>query len=117
MPFDAELDFAAASSFERAVSDHLSEHQGVRHVCLFAHPINRIDVTGVEAFMQLSKQLSERGITLHISGIKLPVETALRRAGELRDSPFLKMYRTDADALHALQQLTPLPDDMGAASI
>ncbi|MEK7345229.1 MAG: SulP family inorganic anion transporter [Pseudomonadota bacterium] len=117
MRMDAELDFAAASSFERAVSEHLSEHPQVRHVCLFAQPINRIDVTGVETFAQLYKQLTDRGITLHISGIKLPVDTALRRAGELHNGPFLKMYRTDAEALLALRTLDPLPADMAAAAI
>jgi SulP family sulfate permease len=89
----------------------------VRHVCLFAHPINRIDVTGVESFSQICRQLAAHDITLHISGIKLPVETALRRAGELGHSPLLKMYRTDAEALQALRQLAPLPDDIGAALI
>jgi SulP family sulfate permease len=71
----------------------------------------------VETFGQLHRQLASRGITLHISGIKLPVETALRRAGELRESDNLKLYRTDADALVALAQLTPLPDDIAAAAI
>ena len=32
---------------------HLSEHTDVRHVCLFAHPINRIDATGVEMVRKL----------------------------------------------------------------
>ncbi|PUE34281.1 SulP family inorganic anion transporter [Limnohabitans sp. Jir72] len=114
---DAELDFAAASGFERAITEHLALHPDVQHVCLFAQPINRVDATGVETFGQLQRQLSSRGITLHISGIKLPVETALKRAGELPQSPLLKMYRTDADALHALRQLAPLPDDMAAAAI
>jgi len=114
---DAELDFAAASDFERAIVDHLARHLEVRHVCLFAHPINRIDATGVATFGQLHRQLSHRGITLHISGIKLPVETALRRAGELHEGPWLKMYRTDADALQALKALDPLPTDMAAAAI
>ncbi len=114
---DAELDFAAASGFERAISTHLSQHPGVRHVCLFAQPINRIDVTGAEAFAQVRRQLAAQGITLHISGIKLPVETALRRAGELAAAPGLRLYRTDAEALQALQQLAPLPNDMAAAAI
>jgi SulP family sulfate permease len=113
---DAELDFAAASAFDRAITDHLTHHPDVRHVCLFAQPINRIDVTGVEIFGQLHRQLASRGITLHISGIKLPVETALRRAGELQEGPHLKLYRTDADALLALTQLTRLPNDMAAAA-
>jgi SulP family sulfate permease len=114
---DAELDFAAASDFDRAITDHLAQHPDVQHVCLFAQPINRVDVTGVETFGQLQRQLASRGITLHISGIKLPVETALRRAGELQDSPHLKLYRTDAEALQAMAQLTPLPDDIAAAAI
>ena len=112
---DAELDFAAASNFERTITDHLAQHPDTRHVCLFAQPINRIDATGVEAFAQLQKQLIGRGITLHISGIKLPVEKVLQQAGELL--PGLLLYRTDADALQALRQLAPLPDDIGAASI
>jgi sulfate permease, SulP family len=114
---DAELDFAAASGLERAITEHLSAHHGVRHVCLFAQPINRIDVTGVESFSQICRQLAAHDITLHISGIKLPVETALRRAGELGHSPLLKMYRTDTEALAALRQLEPLPQDMAAAAI
>ena len=114
---DAELDFAAASALERAITEHLSAHPDVRHVCLFAQPINRIDVTGVESFSQICRQLAAHEITLHISGIKLPVETALRQAGELGDGPLLKMYRTDAEALQALRQLAPLPDDIGAAQI
>jgi len=114
---DAELDFAAASGLERAITEHLATHPDVRHVCLFAQPINRIDVTGVETFVQIRRHLAAHQITLHISGIKLPVETALRRAGELADDPALKMYRTDAETLQALRQLGPLPADMAAAAI
>jgi len=104
---DAELDFAAASGFERAITDHLARHPDVKHVCLFAQPINRVDATGVETFGQLHRQLGNRGISLHISGLKLPVETTLRRAGELQESPQLKIYRTDTEALQALSELGP----------
>lgn len=114
---DAELDFAASSDFERAIADHLARHPDTQHVCLFAHPINRIDATGVETFGQLSRQLASRGITLHISGIKLPVEKALQRAGEWSEGPLLKMYRTDGEALQALRQLDPEPEDIAAAAI
>lgn len=102
---DAELDFAAASALERAIVSHLSAHPDVRHVCLFAHPINRIDATGVDTFRKIEALLQERAITLHISGIKLPVETVLLRAGCLAPRAGLCMYRTDADALQALQAL------------
>jgi len=102
---DAELDFAAASTLERNINEYLAAHPDVLHVCLFAQPINRIDATGVEVFGQLRRALVERQVTLHLSGIKLPVEKMLKRAGELPESPWLRLYRTDADALAALQAL------------
>ena len=110
---DAELDFAAASTLERAVMEHLGQHPNVAHVCLFALPINRIDATGVESLAKLEAMLRERGISLHISGMKLPVETVLRRAGCLQAHAGLHMYRTDAESIQQLRQLEALPADMG----
>lgn len=107
---DAELDFASATDMERAIVEHLAAHPDVKHVCLFAQPINRVDATGVETFVQLRKLLAERGITLHIIGIKLPVERVLEKAGALDPSPLLKMYRTDTEALQAFErELAPEP--------
>jgi SulP family sulfate permease len=110
---DAELDFAASSTLERDVMEHLGLHPNVAHVCLFALPINRIDATGVESLAKLEAMLRERGISLHISGMKLPVETVLRRAGCLQAHAGLHMYRTDAEAIQQLRQLETLPADMG----
>jgi SulP family sulfate permease len=108
---DGELDFASASSFEEALVAHLAAHPGTRRVVLFAQPINRIDATGVEVFGQLRSALESRGIELHISGIKLPVERVLAKAGALEPSPLLHLYRTDADALQALthEPASPVP--------
>ncbi|HYD75897.1 SulP family inorganic anion transporter [Ramlibacter sp.] len=102
---DAELDFASASALERTLVEHLAAHPDTRHVCLFAQPINRVDATGVEVFASLRKLLQGRGITLHISGMKLPVERVLRRAGELPEGPQLRLYRTDQEALQAFDGL------------
>ncbi len=102
---DAELDFASASALERAITEHLTQHPEVHHVCLFAQPINRIDATGVEVFGQLCAALHAHGVALHISGIKLPVETVLRKADALPVGPLLHMYRTDVDALRALRNI------------
>jgi SulP family sulfate permease len=104
---DDELDFASASAFERAILEHLAAHPEVRHVAMFAQPMNRVDTTGVEVFTQLRKTLQERGVHLHISGLKLPVERVLRKAGALEDGPLLSTYRTDAEALQAFEQLAP----------
>ena len=99
---DGALDFASASAFERALVEHIARHPDTRHVALFAHPINRIDATGVEVFIQLRNMLAERGISLHLSGIKLPVETVLRNAGALEPGPLLHLYRTDAETVQSL---------------
>lgn len=104
---DAELDFAAASSFERTISEFLNLHPETRHVCLFAHPINRIDASGIEAFATLQANLAIRKITLHVTGMKLPVERVLMRSGHLQASTMLRLYRTDAQAIQSLSQVRP----------
>ena len=114
---DAELDFAAASSFEKYITEQLRNLPQVQHVCLFAQPINRIDATGVETLQQLRQQLAGRGIQLHISGIKLPVEKALRLAGELKAGQGVNLYRTDIEAINALRALQSLPDDIAGMAI
>jgi SulP family sulfate permease len=99
---DAELDFASASTLERAVSVALAERPGLTDVCLFAHPINRVDITGAEVFGNIRRLLESKGVRLHISGLKLPAQQVLERAGLLAPGPMLFSYRTDAEALAAL---------------
>jgi len=114
---DAELDFASATAFERAVVEHLAAHPDTRDVCLFAQPINRIDATGVETFGSVRRMLHGRGITLHLSGLKLPVERVLRKAGELQDGPLLRLYRTDAEALQAFGTPSAAEGEVLAAQV
>ncbi len=102
---DAELDFASAAALERRVAEHLARHADVRHICLFALPINRVDVTGTETFARLLALALGRGGRLHVSGLKLPAEQVLRRAGLLEPGSHLSLYRTDAEALAALARL------------
>ena len=96
---DAELDFGSASALEQAVTTFLVEHPDTRNVMLFAQPINRIDATGVEVFSRLRTTLHKQGICLYLVGLKLPVETILRRVGELHDHPNLRCHPTEAEAL------------------
>ncbi|MGE8319604.1 MAG: SulP family inorganic anion transporter [Comamonas sp.] len=103
---DAELDFASAKALESRISDDLARASGTRHVVLFAQPINRIDVTGVEMFAQLASHVHRLRGTLHISGLKLPVEKTLERAGLLGPASGIVTYRTDTEAVHRLQSLS-----------
>lgn len=106
---DAALDFATAAGFERTVAEHLETHPDTRHVMWIAHPVNWTDVTGAEAFGRLRQALALRGITLHLVGIKLPVEQLLRAAGHLDNEQGLRTYRTEAEALQALPLLDAAP--------
>jgi SulP family sulfate permease len=99
---DAALDFASAASFERTVMDHAMADAGVRRVYLVAQGINRVDATGAEVFAGLRAQLAARGIGMVISGLKLPVEQVLRKAGALDAGPSLELHRTEVQALAAL---------------
>jgi SulP family sulfate permease len=99
---DAALDFASATALEKRVTDELASRPGVRHLCLFAQPINRIDVTGVEAFVRLQLLMQSRGGLFHVSGLKLPVEKTLQAAQALKASGHLVVHRTDAQAISAL---------------
>ena len=102
MRMDAELDFATASTLERAITVTLAMRPELTDVCLFAQPINRIDVTGAEVFGAIRRLLESKGVRLHLSGLKLPAQQVLERAGLLAPGPLLFIYRTDADALAAL---------------
>jgi SulP family sulfate permease len=106
---DAELDFASASTLERALTVALAERPELTDVCLFAQPINRIDITGAEVFGSIRRMMESKGIRLHLSGLKLPAMQVLERAGLLAPGPMLFSYRTDGEALAALM---PRIDDM-----
>lgn len=108
---DAALDFATANAIERNITEYLSAHPGTRHVILIAHPINWIDATGVEAFGRIETLLAGKGVALHLVGIKLPVENALRSANHLSPRDNLHLYRTEADALKACALMRGGADD------
>ncbi|MBF5004473.1 SulP family inorganic anion transporter [Diaphorobacter caeni] len=101
---DAELDFASAASLERRVTSELQKRPDLRDVCIFASPINRIDITGVETFQRLRAQMQKRGGMLILSGLKLPVEQRIERAGALTGDANLALYRTDTETLAALRK-------------
>ncbi|WP_372660544.1 SulP family inorganic anion transporter [Hydrogenophaga sp.] len=101
MRMDAALDFATASALERAITERLATQPDTHHVVIFAQAFNWIDASGVEMMGILCPRLREKGVTLHLVGLKLPIETVLRKAGALEDGPGLRLYRTDAEALHA----------------
>ena len=49
-------------------------------------------------------------ILFSVRGIKLPVENMRKRAEVQPDTPWPRMYRTDAQAVAGLQRITVPPD-------
>lgn len=111
MRMDAALDFASAAEFERYILEYLAAHPQTRSVCLLAQAINRIDVSGAEAFVRVRSQLFARSVALFICGLKLPAEQALRSAGGLSDHALLHVHRTEQEALEALRARANAFDD------
>ncbi|CAN5349719.1 sulfate permease [soil metagenome] len=101
---DAALDFASASELERAISEVVAARSDLTDVCLFAQPINRVDVSGAEVFGSIRRTLAARKVHLHVSGLKLPAQQVLERAGQLTPGDSMTSYRIDAEAIAALQQ-------------
>ncbi|QXL85322.1 SulP family inorganic anion transporter [Comamonas sp. NLF-1-9] len=99
---DAALDFASATALEKRVADEFSARPALKHLCLFAQSINRIDVTGVEAFARLRLFVQGRGGCMYLSGLKLPVQQTLQAAGALEPGPHLVLCRSDAETLRHL---------------
>jgi SulP family sulfate permease len=48
--------------------------------------------------------LTQRGIVLHLCGLKLPIEQVLRQAQAIEPGPHFELYRTEQQALDALGQ-------------
>jgi SulP family sulfate permease len=77
---DESLLFTNARQLLSVVARHLDAHPDTRRVLLQMAPVNRIDLSGLEALRALQGVLQERGIRLDLSEVKGPVLDALRAA-------------------------------------
>jgi sulfate permease, SulP family len=78
---DESLLFINARRLPSLVAEHLAHHPETQRVVLQMTPVNRIDLSGLEALRSLQGVLRDRGIRLDLSEIKGPVLDALRSAG------------------------------------
>jgi len=77
---DESLLFINARRLPSLVAEHLAQHPDTRRVLLQMTPVNRIDLSGLEALRSLQGVLRERGIRLDLSEVKGPVLDGLRAA-------------------------------------
>ncbi len=78
---DESLLFTNARQLSGVVARQLDAHPDTKRVLLQMTPVNRIDLSGLEALRALQGVLLERGVRLDLSEVKGPVLDALRAAG------------------------------------
>lgn len=101
---DEALTFVTASPLEHFILDRCRADPGIRQVLLHAGPINSIDNSGVETLAYLVGALRERGIALHLSGLKKQVEDVLVATRILPLPAPGQVFATEAQAIAALRR-------------
>jgi SulP family sulfate permease len=103
---DEALNFVTASPLEHFILDRCRADPGIRQVLLHAGPINGIDSSGVETLAYLVGALRERGIALHLSGLKKQVEDVLTATKVLPLPEPGQVFATEGQAIAALREST-----------
>jgi SulP family sulfate permease len=78
---DESLLFTNARQLTDVVSAQLDKQAGAQRVVLLMSPVNRIDLSGLEALRALHDTLAARQVRLDLSEVKGPVLDRLRRGG------------------------------------
>lgn len=76
---DESLYFANTRFLEELVYDTIKQYPKVRHVILMCTAVNKIDMSALEALLQVNEALKDLGIRLHLSEVKGPVMDRLQR--------------------------------------
>ena len=102
---EAGVDFASANALEAAVAIQLLAQPNVRYVVLLFQSVNRMDATGVEAFLRIKRLLSQRGDSLVVIGIKPTVERLLRSADALTPDAHFRLCVSSEAFIKSLDQI------------
>jgi SulP family sulfate permease len=97
---DESLLFTNARGLTDVVAAQLAKQPDARRVVLLMSPVNRIDLSGLEALQALHDSLAMRGVRLDLSEVKGPVLDRLRRGGWkrwFRGSVFLSHHHAMLD--------------------
>jgi SulP family sulfate permease len=98
---DEGLCFTNARWLSDMLWTELDRHASVEHLVLMMSGVNDIDLSGLEALMQIATELKAKGKQLHFSELKGPVADRLNAAG-LSDWLPGQVFRTQAAAWAAL---------------
>ncbi|HNB45749.1 MAG TPA: SulP family inorganic anion transporter [Burkholderiaceae bacterium] len=101
--FDSPLSFVTAATFEDAMLGAARAQESVRVVLVSAAGINAIDATGLHTLASLVERFHGQGQTIAFCGLKKQVIDAMERDGVWARIGAHSNYRTEHQALDALQ--------------
>lgn len=104
---DASLTYLTAPMLERYVRKRVDADPTLRTVLISASSLNQVDSTGLDTLQDIWSFLDARGITLYLSGPKLPLREALSRTGLAQLIKEENIFATDAKAIEALKTNSP----------
>jgi SulP family sulfate permease len=81
MRVDESLYFVNTRFIESFVLNHIADAKEVEHLLLICTSTNFIDTSGLEMLEELSENLLEVGVTLHMAEVKGPVMDKLKETG------------------------------------
>lgn len=99
---DASLTYLTAPVLDRYIRRKIDADDNIRSVLISASSLNQVDSTGLDTLHDIWSFLDAKGITLYLSGPKLPLRQALSRSGL---ATFIKdehIFATDTEAIGVL---------------
>lgn len=77
---DESLFFGNLNAIEARLSVELMKDTRIQDLVLIMSAVNRVDTTAMEVLTDLNRELSERGIRMHLAEVKGPVQDRLMNA-------------------------------------
>ncbi|WP_228257399.1 SulP family inorganic anion transporter [Marinobacter sp. NP-4(2019)] len=100
---DASLTYLTAPMLERYIRKRVDADPSLKAVLISASSLNQIDSTGLDTLQDIWSFLDTKGITLYLSGPKLPLREALSRTGLAQLIKEENILATDAKAIETLK--------------
>lgn len=98
---DESLLFSNVSYLEEYIYDLLPKRPETKVVILDCAAVNTVDLSAIEMLESLNHRLSEQGIDLHLSHVKIPVQRMLKRT-HLMEALSGEMHLTQFEAYRSL---------------
>ena len=92
---DESLYFVNTRFIETFILNRLADAKEVEHLVLICNATNFIDTSGLEMLEQLSENLAETGVTLHLAEVKGPVMDKLKQTGFYEQMKGRVFFTTD----------------------